>query len=67
VAEKYIKSAANWLYAEPWRDPPAAPAGGITLDERGNVVEMRPPPRSGDRPTSVTDMVLRMYSVGGYR
>jgi hypothetical protein len=68
VAEKYIKFAANWLYAEPWRDPPAAPDGGVTLDERGNVVEMRPPPRRDtDRPTSVLDMARRMYSAGGHR
>jgi hypothetical protein len=40
-AEQHIKTAANWLYAEPWRDPPTTPAGGgKTIDQEGNTVDV---------------------------
>jgi hypothetical protein len=66
--ERYIAEPRNWLRDKVWLDAPTAPVGGVTLDERGNVVEMRPPPRRDtDRPTSVLDMVRSMYAVGGPR
>jgi hypothetical protein len=66
--ERFIKEPGNWLRDKAWLDAPSASAGGVTLDERGNVVEMRPRPQSNDqRPASVTGIFHRMYAAGYFQ
>jgi hypothetical protein len=40
---QYIKGPGSWLRKGCWQDEPAAPAGGVTIDQDGNVVEQPQP------------------------